>query len=109
MRAYYRDSSTTDLSLPHDTGRSVSNEKLSALKLRFWTVEGTDDECEKQFMAFGEDLGFVDGSRQGSVTDFAKIDAKSAEDESKFFAQDVLVLKDGMTFVKGGKCYYDFK
>ncbi|KAL0571241.1 hypothetical protein V5O48_010711 [Marasmius crinis-equi] len=109
MSTHYRDSLTTDLSLPHDTGHSVPEEELSALRFRFWTVESSEDEREKQFMAFEEGLEFAGGSRQGSVTDLAKVDTKSAEDEAKSFAQDVFVLKDGMIFIKGGKCYHDFK
>ncbi|KAL0574451.1 1,2-dihydroxy-3-keto-5-methylthiopentene dioxygenase [Marasmius crinis-equi] len=109
MRAYYRDLSATDLTLPHDTGRTVLEERFRVLKLKFWTVKGTDVECEKQFRAIGEDLGFVDGTRKEVVSDFAKLDPKSAEEQAKFFAQDVLVLNDVISFIKEGKCYYDFK
>ncbi|KAK1216729.1 1,2-dihydroxy-3-keto-5-methylthiopentene dioxygenase [Marasmius sp. AFHP31] len=109
MRAYYRDSSTCDLSLPHDTGRPVSEENLRTLGLKFWKLTGSDDDLEENFRAIGEEMGFIEGSRQRSLQDFAKIEPKAIETEVKFFAQDVLLLTDVLSFIKKGNVYYDIK
>ncbi|KAJ8075167.1 hypothetical protein PM082_019495 [Marasmius tenuissimus] len=109
MRAYYRDSSTSDLSLPHDTGRPVSSENLHALGLKLWKLTGSDDNPEEKFRAIAEEMGFIEGSRQRSLQDFAKIEPKAAESEVKFFAQDILLLTDVLSFIKKGNVYYDIK
>ncbi|KAJ8075168.1 hypothetical protein PM082_019496 [Marasmius tenuissimus] len=109
MRAYYRDSSACDLSLPHDSGRPVPEEKLRALGLKFWKLTGSDDDLEEKFGAIGEEMGFIEGSRQRSLQDFAKIEPKTVEEEVKFFAQDVLALVDVLPFIKKGNIYYDIK
>ena len=58
IRAYYRDISWTDLSLPHNTGRSVSQEKLQALGIKFWKLKCSVEEYDRRFRNLGEEMGF---------------------------------------------------
>ncbi|KAL0571243.1 1,2-dihydroxy-3-keto-5-methylthiopentene dioxygenase [Marasmius crinis-equi] len=58
LRAYYRNASG-DFSLPQDTGRPVPEEKLRALGVKWWVVEGTEDERMKTLRQLSQDLGFT--------------------------------------------------
>ncbi|KAK1216728.1 1,2-dihydroxy-3-keto-5-methylthiopentene dioxygenase [Marasmius sp. AFHP31] len=114
IRVYYRDISTCDLSLPHDTGRPVSEERLRAIGIKFWKFTGSGEECNAKFRALGEEMGFgVKGSSQRYFRGFDQVQVgdipKDIKPAIEFFSQDVLALVDALFLVEKGDCYFDFK
>ena len=68
-----------ELSLPHDSGRAVLEEKLHALGLKFWMLTGSDNNLEEKFKTIGEELGFVEGTRQSFLSDFGEMEPKVSQ------------------------------
>ncbi|KAK1216731.1 1,2-dihydroxy-3-keto-5-methylthiopentene dioxygenase [Marasmius sp. AFHP31] len=66
LRAYYRNSNAGDLSLPHDSGRPVPEQKLHALGCKWWSVEGSPDQRTKRFEELSRSLGFEEGDCEHS-------------------------------------------
>ncbi|KAJ8075169.1 hypothetical protein PM082_019497 [Marasmius tenuissimus] len=64
LRAYYRNPTAGDLSLPQDSGRPVSEKKLRALGCKWWLVEGSLDQRMEKFKELSKSLGFEDGDRE---------------------------------------------
>ncbi|KAJ8075166.1 hypothetical protein PM082_019494 [Marasmius tenuissimus] len=114
IRVYYRDISTCDLSLPHDTGRPVSEERLRAIGIKFWKFTSSGEEGNAKFRTLGEELGFgAKGSSQRYFGGFDQVQVgdilKDVKPAIGFFSQDVLALVDALFLVKKGDCYFDFK
>ncbi|KAG7092028.1 hypothetical protein E1B28_008410 [Marasmius oreades] len=114
MRAYYRDTSTANLNLPHDSGRTVSEDKLVALGLKFWTLEGTDSQCKDKLRQVGEGLGFVSGTMQEYLWELPNPGAPGAPDTTAQenldqFSKEFVTHVDTIALVLKGTWYYDFK
>ncbi|KAK1216746.1 1,2-dihydroxy-3-keto-5-methylthiopentene dioxygenase [Marasmius sp. AFHP31] len=114
LQAYYRDPNAGDLSSPQDSGRPVSEEKLRALGLKWWTVEGSLDERMKTFKELSKSLGFEDGdyehlydlSKQtGSPYDLTM----APKDVLESWGQDNLIPPPVLVLYISGKIYVDVK
>ncbi|KAK1216748.1 1,2-dihydroxy-3-keto-5-methylthiopentene dioxygenase [Marasmius sp. AFHP31] len=116
LRAYYRDTCPTpgDLNLPLDSGRPVSEEKLRALGMKWWSVEGSLDEQMKTFKELSKTLGFQEGDYEhlydlsqatGSPYDLAM----APKDVLESWGKDNLFLPPTFVLYLGGNIYIDFK
>ncbi|KAJ8075154.1 hypothetical protein PM082_019482 [Marasmius tenuissimus] len=114
LQAYYRDSNAGDLSLPLDSGRPVSEEKLRALGLKWWSVEGSPDERLKRFKELSKSLGFEDGDYE-HVYDLSKQigspydAAMTPQDLLKAWAQESLFPHPIIVLYLCGTVYIDLK
>ncbi|KAF9264460.1 hypothetical protein L218DRAFT_998439 [Marasmius fiardii PR-910] len=95
MRSYYRDNNTSDLSAPHDSNRPVSQEKLRALKLGYWSLNGTDAQRQAGLKELSKNLGFVPGQTKEINYDFKKSGVPDMANLS-FAQQMAIVSKDFM-------------
>ncbi|KAJ8075162.1 hypothetical protein PM082_019490 [Marasmius tenuissimus] len=114
LRAYYRDPTAGDLSLPQDSGRPVSEQKLRALGCKWWLVEGSLDQRMEKFKELSKSLGFEDGdyehfydlSKQtGTPHDLAMM----PKDVAQMWGQNNLLSFNVLVLYVAGKAYLDLK
>ncbi|KAJ8075159.1 hypothetical protein PM082_019487 [Marasmius tenuissimus] len=114
LQVYYRDPNAGDLRLPQDSGRPVSEEKLRALGLKWWLVEGSLDERMKTFKELSKSLGFEDGDYE-HLFDLSKQTgspydpAMPPKDVLESWGQDNLCPPPTFALYFGGNVYGDIK
>ncbi|KAK1216747.1 1,2-dihydroxy-3-keto-5-methylthiopentene dioxygenase [Marasmius sp. AFHP31] len=116
LQAYYRDriANAGDLSLPLDSGRPVPEEKLRAMGLKWWTIEGSLDEQLKTFKELSKSLGFKDGDYE-HVYDLSKQigspydGAMTPKDLLEAWSQENLFPPPVFVLYYGGTVYIDLK
>ncbi|KAF9254210.1 hypothetical protein L218DRAFT_573870 [Marasmius fiardii PR-910] len=115
MRFYHRNTSVNDLSLPHDSGQPVSEERLRALGIKLWNSEGTDAECmAKHRKRATEELGFVDGLTKEYLWEFNKPGAPGApkmtiKEALELLSNDFIFQSDAFGLLVEGRWYCDVK
>ncbi|KAL0061587.1 1,2-dihydroxy-3-keto-5-methylthiopentene dioxygenase [Marasmius tenuissimus] len=114
LRAYYRDPTAGDLSLPLDSGRPVSEGKLRTLGMKWWSVEGSPDERMRTFKELSKSLGFEDGHYEhvfdlGKQTGSPYDPAMASKDLLESWGQDNLFLAPTFILYLCGNVYIDFK
>ncbi|KAL0061591.1 1,2-dihydroxy-3-keto-5-methylthiopentene dioxygenase [Marasmius tenuissimus] len=114
LRAYYRNPTGGDLSLPQDSGRPVSEQKLRALGCKWWLVEGSLDQRMEKFKELSKSLGFEDGdyehfydlSKQtGTPHDLAMI----PKDVAQMWGQNNLLPFNVFVLYVASNAYLDLK
>ncbi|KAK1216727.1 1,2-dihydroxy-3-keto-5-methylthiopentene dioxygenase [Marasmius sp. AFHP31] len=115
LQAYYRKPTDGDLSLPHDSGRPVSEEKLRALGCKWWLVEGPPDQRMKTFRELSKTLGFKDGDTE-HFFDLSKETAGSPHDLAmapkavlESWGKDLLLPEPIFALYVAGNMYVDLK
>ncbi|KAL0061592.1 1,2-dihydroxy-3-keto-5-methylthiopentene dioxygenase [Marasmius tenuissimus] len=115
LRAYYRNPTAGDLSLPLDSGRPVSEEKLRALGCKWWSVEGSLDQRMKTFRELSKTLGFKDGDTE-HFFDLSKETAGSPHDLAmapkavlESWGKDLLIPDPIIVLYVASNMYIDLK
>ncbi|EPQ53994.1 Acireductone dioxygenase [Gloeophyllum trabeum ATCC 11539] len=108
MRAYYFDNVPGDQRLPHDSGKSVLLEKLSALGVHYWSIpvspSGEPDEEAVDRIARERDYknrDVIDVSRQGLGAAY--------ESKIKMFFEEHMHEDEEIRYILAGSGFFDVR